>query len=171
VLSATSDYALRAILVLARAHGLRLLRADEIAETTAAPRNYMAKTLNALAKAGIVTSTRGPQGGFALAIEPEKLTLARVIDCFDEPRLQLRCLLGSKACDPANACAAHHRWASIKDARRTPLAGTTIADLLGTATPGGSDLRTAPSHTSKDAAGTAARVSAPVRLSQSTSLR
>ena len=131
MLSATSEYALRAILVLAREFGRRPLRADEIATTTGAPRNYLAKTLNALAKTGLVTSTRGPLGGFALSVDPSALTLARVIDCFDEPRLHVRCLIGNKVCDPANACVAHHRWASINLACRAPLAATTIADLLG----------------------------------------
>ena len=136
MLSTTSDYALRAILVLARHHGRHPLRADEIADATAAPRNYLAKTLNALAKAGLVTSARGPTGGFALAVAPEDLTLARVIDCFHEPRPQTRCLLGTAPCDPARACAAHHRWTAIRQAQRAPLATTTVADLLGGRAPG-----------------------------------
>jgi Rrf2 family protein len=130
VLSFTADYALRAILLLARHPGQRSLRADEIAHATGAPRNYMAKTLNALAKAGLVTSARGPQGGFTLACAPDAMTIARVVDCFDEPRPQRRCLLGTSACDPARPCAAHGRWTAIKDARRTPLVCTTVADLL-----------------------------------------
>jgi Rrf2 family iron-sulfur cluster assembly transcriptional regulator len=130
VLSSTSDYALRAVLVLARGYGRRPLRADEIADATGAPRNYLAKTLNALAKTGLVTSARGPQGGFALAVAPETLTLARVIDCFDEPRPQTRCLLGTAPCDPHRPCAAHQCWTAIKAARRAPLASTTVADLL-----------------------------------------
>ncbi|HET9012086.1 MAG TPA: Rrf2 family transcriptional regulator [Gemmatimonadaceae bacterium] len=130
MLSTTSDYALRAVLFLARRRDGRALRADEIADATAAPRNYLAKTLNALAKAGIVTSARGPQGGFALAGDPASITLARVIDCFDEPRPHHRCLLGTAPCDPEHPCAAHSRWTAIMDARRTPLANTTIADLL-----------------------------------------
>ncbi|MEP6731667.1 MAG: Rrf2 family transcriptional regulator [bacterium] len=130
MLSATSDYALRAVLTLARAYGGRPLSADEIADAIAAPRNYLAKTLNALAKAHIVTSTRGPQGGFTLAVPPEKLTLARVIDCFDAPHGRVRCLLGAAPCDPMNPCNAHERWGAITAARREPLATTTIADLL-----------------------------------------
>ena len=130
MLSSTSDYALRAILLLARRHGGRALRAEEIARTTGAPRNYMAKTLNALAKAGLVTSARGPLGGFTLACEPDALTIAQVIDCFDEPRPHVRCLLGSGLCDPARPCHAHGRWAAINDARRSPLAFTTVAELL-----------------------------------------
>ena len=48
MLSCTADYALRAILLLARVGSDRPLRADEIADATGAPRNYLAKTLNAL---------------------------------------------------------------------------------------------------------------------------
>ena len=130
MLSSTSDYALRAILVLARQANGRTLRADEIATATASPKNYMAKTLNALAKAGLVTSARGPLGGFTLACDPAELTIAQIIDCFDEPRPHRRCLLRASPCDPTRPCAAHLRWTSITDARRTPLDNTTVADLL-----------------------------------------
>ena len=130
MLSATSDYALRAVLILARSHGLRPMRADEIATATGAPRNYLAKTLNAMAKAGLVTSARGPQGGFVLAVAPDKLPIARVVDLFDEPRPPGYCLLGARPCDPRRPCAAHHRWTAINAARRAPLATTMVADLL-----------------------------------------
>lgn len=133
MLSATADSALRAVLILARAHGGAPVPAHEIARITGAPANYLAKTLNALAKAGIVTSARGPQGGFALATAPDRLTLAEVVDCFEGPRPRPRCLLGSAPCDPARPCAAHHRWTAVVAARRAPLATTTFADLLGDA--------------------------------------
>src|SRR5436190_100478 len=131
MLSTTSDYALRAILVLAQAKDDRPMRADEIARATGSPANYLAKTLNALAKAGLVTSARGPFGGFVLAIPAAELSLAHIIDCFDQPRPQTKCLLGTIACDPAHPCSAHTRWAAIKTARRAVLADTTVADLLG----------------------------------------
>ena len=131
MLSSTSDYALRAILVLAQATDGRPLRADQIARATASPANYLAKTLNALAKAGLVNSTRGPYGGFGLAIPAAELSLAQIIDCFDEPRPQTRCLLGNAPCDSRRPCTAHTRWTAIKDARRVALADTTVADLLG----------------------------------------
>jgi Rrf2 family protein len=131
MLSSTSDYALRAILVLAQATDGRPLRADEIARATGSPANYLAKTLNALAKAGLVTSARGPFGGFVLAVPAAELSLARIVDCFDEPRPQTRCLLGTVPCDLRHPCTAHHRWTAVKAARRAALADTTVADLLG----------------------------------------
>lgn len=130
MLSSTADYALRAILVLALEREAPLLRAEEIAARIGAPRQYLAKTLHALARAGLVTSTRGPLGGFALAVAPESLTLARVVDLFDEPRPSGTCLLGNKPCDVAHPCVAHRRWTAIRADQRAPLANTTIADLL-----------------------------------------
>lgn len=135
MLSNTADYALRAILLLAREHSGRLVRAEEIAEAIGAPRNYLGKTLHALARAGIVTSGRGPQGGFALAVDPRLLTLAQVADLFDEPRPRPRCMLGNGPCNPAIPCAAHHRWTAIRAAQRAPFATTSIADLLGDPAP------------------------------------
>ena len=133
MLSSTSDYALRAILVLAQASDGRPLRADEIARATGSPANYLAKTLNALAKAGLVTSKRGPFGGFVLAVPAARLTLSDIIACFDEPRPQTRCLLGNAPCDPRHPCTAHERWTAVNAARRAALADTTVADLVGDA--------------------------------------
>jgi Rrf2 family protein len=131
MLSQTSEYALRAVLVLAGRYDIGSLSAEEIADATGAPRNYLAKTLNQLVKEGILTSSRGPQGGFSLAVPPEKLTLADIIDCFDEQRAHSRCLLGNRPCDPANPCAAHDVWLAITASRREPLAVTTVSQLLG----------------------------------------
>lgn len=130
MISYTSDYALRAILVLAGDTRQRPLRADELAEATGAPRNYLGKTLNALVKAGVLRSARGPAGGFSLAIPAENLTIARVIDCFVEPKPHARCLLGNRPCDEVNPCSAHQLWTAINEKRRDPLATTTVAELL-----------------------------------------
>lgn len=130
MISSTSDYALRAVLVLAQAEPGSPMRADEIARATAAPANYLAKTLNALAKVGIVTSARGPRGGFALAVAADELTLARIVDCFDEARPSAQCLLGTRPCDARYPCRAHERWTAVQAARRAALADTTVADLL-----------------------------------------
>jgi Rrf2 family protein len=130
MLSATADYALRAVLVLARAGAGRRLPAEAIARATGAPRNYLSKTLNALTKAGIVTSARGPLGGFGLAIAPEELSVAQIADAFGDPPRPHNCLLGSRPCNLAEPCAAHGRWSAIGRTAQQALAGTSVADLL-----------------------------------------
>ncbi|MCC7052382.1 MAG: Rrf2 family transcriptional regulator [Gemmatimonadaceae bacterium] len=119
------------MLVLAQEPETHTVTADEIARRTGAPRNYMAKTLNQLAKAGIVSSSRGPSGGFSLLVAPADLRVATIIDCFDDAPANGHCLLGAGACNPADPCAAHTRWRAIQHIRRAPLTDTTVRDLLG----------------------------------------
>lgn len=130
MVSHTADYALRAVLLLARAPQGSALRAYEIADATGAPRNYIAKVLSAIAKSGLVSSTRGPSGGFTLALPAADITLARIVDLFDNAPLNPRCMLGSQHCDPSHPCRAHSAWHAVTDARRLPLTSTSIADLL-----------------------------------------
>ena len=130
MISATAEHAVRAVLFLARHESARALSADAIAAELGAPRNYLAKTLNALAKAGIVHSARGAAGGFTLAIAPDKLTLARVISPFDDHARTPACLLKNRACDPLNPCVVHARWTAINGHAASQFEKTTVADLL-----------------------------------------
>jgi Rrf2 family transcriptional regulator, iron-sulfur cluster assembly transcription factor len=129
LLSVTAEYALRAVLVLARNAG-RALRADEVAVAIGAPRNYLAKTLNSLAKAGIVTSARGPLGGFTLAAAADTLTVADIAAVFNPSPPPGMCLLRDRLCDPSNPCSAHARWSGVSQSARDAMT-TTIAALLG----------------------------------------
>ncbi|HSJ06796.1 MAG TPA: Rrf2 family transcriptional regulator [Longimicrobiales bacterium] len=130
MLSQTAEYALRAALYLARSSDGRPATAETIAGALAAPPNYMAKTLHALAKAGIVEGMRGPHGGFRLVPSPSELSVARIVETFDEPVRRGPCLLGGRECDAANPCGAHFRWLGLRRAMHAPLASTTLADLL-----------------------------------------
>lgn len=135
MLTKTADYALRALLVLARHGRGRWLPADSIAELTGTPPNYTSKTLYALARAGLLRSMRGPTGGFALAVDPATVTVANIADVFAESVPAPRCLLGARPCDATDPCRAHEHWTRMTTAAREPLRTTTIADLLADAEP------------------------------------
>jgi Rrf2 family protein len=126
-LSSTAQQAIHAVLCVAREGGAPL-RVDGIAAATGFPRNYLSKTLHLLSRAGVLTSERGPRGGFRLAHAPERLTLAVVIAPFSRPGL--RCLLGRPTCGDRNPCAAHSRWSEVARTMEEYFGTTTIADLL-----------------------------------------
>ena len=133
MLSRTAEYAVRAVVLLARHYGERHVRADEIASVLGAPRNYLSKTLNALTHRGILTSARGPGGGYALAIAPNVLSVADVADVFADTRPGgARCLLDDSPCNQTHPCAAHRRWTDISLSAREPLLRTAIGELCGT---------------------------------------
>ncbi len=131
ILSDTAEYALRAVLYVARtATPQRPTRADEIAGALGVPRNYLSKILHTLTKRGILRSARGPQGGFQLALEPAELMLSRIVETFDPLELRRRCLLGRPECSDSNPCPAHSRWKGIGDQVRAFFLTTSVADLL-----------------------------------------
>lgn len=135
MLSKTSQYALRAMLHLARPPGDRRVPATEVAEALGVPANYLSKILHALGRAGILTSERGPHGGFALARRPEAIPLSDVLAAFDEHPADRRCLLGRERCLDSNPCAAHTEWKAVSRRVYGFFDDTTVADLLGTGVP------------------------------------
>lgn len=141
MLSQTSEYALQATLYVAMHQNEGPVKLDEIARSLGGPRNYLSKTLHLLARAGVLSSERGPHGGFRLAGPAESLTLLQIVAPFDPARLTRRCIMGEGECSDETACAAHARWKPVSERMRAFFASTTIADLV--ANPG-ADARTSP---------------------------
>ena len=144
-LSSTAQQAIHAVLCVARGGG-EPMRVEGIAAATGLPRNYLSKTLHALARAGVLSSERGPTGGFRLAHAPERLTLARVIAPFSRPGR--RCLLGRPTCGDRDPCPAHARWSALADTLEDYFRNTTIATRLADAPAGARDRLYDPPRTS-----------------------
>ena len=129
-LNSTTQYALRAVLYVAEHGSAGPIRVDAIAADLRAPRNYLSKTMHALARAGILKSERGPRGGFRLARPADQISLGEVVAPF-EPMTERRCLLGRTTCGWKNPCSAHPRWEAVAVAQQAFFRETTVADLLG----------------------------------------
>lgn len=130
MLSDTAEYALRAVLYIADNQDEGMVRVEPLAEALRVPRNYLSKTLYALTKAGVLTSMRGPRGGFALTVPADEMTLYQVVEVFDTIEAKRTCLLGRKQCNDANPCPAHHRWKGIADQIAEFFRSTTVGDLI-----------------------------------------
>jgi Rrf2 family protein len=135
MISRTAEYALRAVLYLARVEDRRPVPVDDVAAALGAPRNYLSKTLNELARMGVVSSMRGPAGGFWLRADPDTLTVAELTERFDETRTTGMCLLGGRPCDEAHPCGAHQLWSAAQEAARASIANLTISQLVSKAPP------------------------------------
>jgi Rrf2 family protein len=123
----TAEYALRAMVVLARDAG-NTRSADEIAAATRVPRRYVNKVLQALVRAHLVRSQPGPGGGYALRRAPDQVSLLDVVNAVEPmPRIR-RCPLGLKG--HTSLCLLHQQldmaWASAERA----FASVTIGELL-----------------------------------------
>lgn len=129
ILSQTAVYAVKAAIHLAEAEGSEPVRVEDIAAALGVPRNYLSKILHVLARAGVLASMRGPNGGFRLTRDPGVVFLADVIAPFDDLTATSACFMGRERCSDATPCAAHSRWKSIHAAVRDFLNDTTVDDL------------------------------------------
>jgi Rrf2 family protein len=100
------------------------------------PAAYLNKQLQALARAGIVSSTSGPRGGFQLARSPESITLLDLVVAIEGPDEAFRCeqlLKRGPGADPGVdyrlACLAAQAMRRADLAWRRELATQTLADL------------------------------------------
>lgn len=134
MLSRTGEYALRAVLFLADDREEEWTSVDRIAEALQVPRNYLSKTLHALTREGILASSRGPRGGFRLAVPPERLLLLQVVSPFESLGERRTCLLGRPRCSDRNPCPAHARWKAVAEEVADFFCGTTVKELLEDAT-------------------------------------
>jgi len=152
MLSQTAEYALRAALHLARHHEDAPIRVDDVARDLDVPRNYLSKILHELGKEGVLESTRGPKGGFRLAVPPEEILLARIVGRFDPEflREEGRCILGRLRCSDRDPCAAHHRWKGVAVALRGFFRETTLGELATPADASAGDPRPERAGTASD---------------------
>ena len=131
LLSRTGEYALRAVLYLAQRIDQGPTRVDDIARSLSVPRNYLSKILHELGRAGVLTSSRGPRGGFVLARPSNELTLEEIVGHFDPVDDRVRCVLGREGgCSEDDPCAAHARWSELSRSVVSFFRETTVAELL-----------------------------------------
>lgn len=123
----TAEYALRAVVLLAR-EPRRAYAAEQIAEATRVPRRYVHKVLQALVRDGLVHSQSGPGGGYALVRPPEELSILDVVSAVEPiPRIR-HCPLGLKS--HAQLCPLHRELDEACASTERAFARVTIAQLL-----------------------------------------
>ncbi len=128
--SKTSQYAIRALNYLASLEGARPATIMEVNAKTGVPQAYVAKIFQCLCKAKIVASKSGPHGGYALRMDPKKLTLLHIIKSLDdisESPLS-NCVMGQAECNDKNPCCLHGAWVKARGEMNRILSKETISD-------------------------------------------
>lgn len=128
--SKACEYALRAVLYISvkAIDGLRL-GIPEIAREIHAPRAFTAKILQTLVRQGIVSSVKGPNGGFFTDPKAKPVTLNAVVKAIDGIDVLQTCALGLKECSDNFPCPIHREIKPYRDKLRKIMGETTIQDL------------------------------------------
>lgn len=125
-----ADYAMAAVLFLAKRNENRRHSVDEISRATEIPEEFLRKIFQTLAKYGIVNSFKGRGGGVSLARSPRDITVAEVIEPLEKEMGLVRCLRGKETCPRSSECLASNFWQRIQERFLEILNRTTIKDLI-----------------------------------------
>jgi Rrf2 family protein len=128
--STTTQYALRAVVHMARLPKDSWILGRDLAERASVPVHYLSKILLTLRNADLVETTRGHGGGYRLARPADEIKLIEIAQLFEVALSRPSCLLGeSRECSDQHGCSAHFRWKHVQNTYLDFLTTTTIADV------------------------------------------
>jgi FeS assembly SUF system regulator len=128
-LSKLTDYAVVMLSHMAVREG-QVYTGSRLAERSGVPEPTTAKILKLLARAGILVSQRGSNGGYGLARPAAAITVAEIIVALDGPIALTACVEGSADhCDVERLCSMRGNWNKVNRAIRGALEDITLADM------------------------------------------
>lgn|SRR5690606_23991565 len=113
--SKTCEYGIRAMIFISQksSEGLKA-GVKEISHGIDSPEHFIAKILQILTKKGLLSSSKGPNGGFFIK-KQSTVTLADIVKAIDGDKLFVRCGLGLGYCSERHPCPIHHDFKLIRD--------------------------------------------------------
>ena len=140
-LTKKADYGLMALKYLAEqtatSADFRPASAKDIADAYHIPPQLLAKILQTLAKGGLLVSSAGTNGGYALARPASDITAFEVIRTIDGPLFITSCITIHGTCDLDSHCTIKEPLRKVNDSIKDLLSGIRIADLIEKPDPDG----------------------------------
>jgi Rrf2 family protein len=133
-LTKRGDYAVRAMLALARGSGNGLLSARRIAGAMEIPVRFLPQVLSDLQRAGLVEAAPGRAGGYRLSRAASAISLLDVIEAVEGDSRRRGCVLRGGPCGVDGHCDVHEVFFRGQEALRGTFAQSTLAELAGPAT-------------------------------------
>lgn len=137
MLSNTCKYAVRAVIYLG-IHALdgKKIGIKQISADLNIPTPFLGKILQNLARHKLLTSTKGPNGGFGIERDIDTITLYDVILIVDGDTLFETCLIGLRPCkknlgDNLNPCPVHEKFSALRASMREYFTSETIGSIIG----------------------------------------
>lgn len=124
-------YALRASLALAKLGiGGRPVSISNLSDEENISSVFLEQIFFRLRKAGIVSSIRGPGGGFCFALPLDKLTVKQILDAAGEDLNITFCDKRKDNCERVGECMSHEVWTDVNDLVKNYFAGLTLSSIL-----------------------------------------
>jgi Rrf2 family protein len=127
-ISKAADYSVRALIYIASRKTAAPAGVAEIAAAMDAPKPFLVKILNNLARAGLVLSHRGASGGYTLAKPVKDVTLRTIVEAVDGP-IALNVCLNPGGCGRSGDCGIFAAWVDVQAKLLAVMESYTLADM------------------------------------------
>ena len=130
ILSRSATYGLRAVLYLSlRSEKDELFGVKAIAKDLDLPESYLGKVLQNLVRKGIISSAKGPRGGFFIKKQNLSRTVIEIVEAIDGLEQFSSCGLGLNECSDEKPCPIHKEYGALRDGLFNLLSHKTINDF------------------------------------------
>lgn len=142
MISKACKYGIRATIFVAskQEEGIKL-NIKDIAREVDAPEAFTAKILQVLNKNRIITSLKGPYGGFYIENYQLEQPVINIVNAIDGMSVFQECGLGLKQCSATHPCPMHDQYKIARDALLDAFQNTTIGQLAEQVNEGGSYIK------------------------------
>lgn len=129
----STTYALEALAYMAALENGSTVKTRELAEILEIPEHFLGKVMSQLVKKKLISSSKGPTGGFSLAVDSEKITLYRILATLDGLTvLEEDCVMGLNECSESTPCALHQYWTNFRTEAVQRAQKLTLSELAET---------------------------------------
>jgi Rrf2 family protein len=136
-ISAKADYAVRAALELAASPGGKPVKGTELADAQDIPLQFLEHILLDLKRAGLIRTKRGARGGYWLAEDPARVSVADVIRAVEGPLANIQDLPPEETNYSGAAERLRDVWIAVRQNLRVVLESVTLEDLAAKRLPDG----------------------------------
>ena len=131
MLSITSKYAIRAVIYLSiNAGEERKIGIKQISKDLNIPTPFLGKILQILAKHKLLSSTKGPHGGFGLGKKADEIKLIDVVNIIDGQDIFKKCLIRLEDCSEKEPCSMHSKYSEIRSGLLSLFQNQNISELI-----------------------------------------
>ncbi len=125
-----ADYAVRAMLFLAKLEPNQRAATSQIADVQKIPPSFLAKIISQLSIAGLINTSRGARGGVKLSKDASSISLLEVVEAIDGPIALNECTLTPDICEFSDECPMHKIWCETQNELVNRLRTTTFGKLI-----------------------------------------
>jgi Rrf2 family transcriptional regulator, iron-sulfur cluster assembly transcription factor len=114
IFSRQCEYAIQALIYLAKKTPAQWTSIKEIAEQLKIPQHFLGKILQSLSTKGILNSQKGLFGGFNLNKPAKEIFLVDIVEAIDGDAYRNICVLGFPNCSSHSPCPVHEQWKDVR---------------------------------------------------------